>query len=210
MALVRVWRLAFGWQFDYHGIHDMKMAKDPDAKNISRSHAMSRRERPGRGPSLVYHLALGSNLGDRRKHLEAAVAFLQGCGQVLRRSTLYETSALGMPGAADFYNLVLVLESRLNPLELLAACKEHEMSSGRDLENSHYRDRPIDIDILLAGNLVMDTPELIVPHPRLCERGFMLVPLFEIAPKLVHPLEMVTVTRLLSRLRGGEKIRRLV
>jgi len=154
-------------------------------------------------------LGLGSNQGDRRDNIEKAVIFLQSCGRVLRRSALYETTALGMPGAALFYNLSLALESRLSPPDLLAACKEHEASQGRDLANSHYQSRPIDIDILLAGDLVLETPELTVPHPRLAGRGFVLVPLFEIAPKLVHPVEKLTVARLLSRLRGQEKIRRL-
>ena len=170
-----------------------QMMKDLEEKNVP----------------ILYHLALGSNQGDRRAHIEAAVAFLRGQGRVRRRSAIYETSPQGMPGAADFYNLALALESPLGPPELLAACTCHEKSQGRDLADSHYRDRPIDIDILLAGDLVMDTPELTIPHPRLCERGFVLVPLFEIAPKLVHPVEKVTVARLLSRLKGGEKIRRL-
>jgi 2-amino-4-hydroxy-6-hydroxymethyldihydropteridine diphosphokinase len=159
--------------------------------------------------SILYYLGLGSNLGDRKRHIEDAITFLQSCGRVVRRSVLYETTPLGMPGAGLFYNLALALESRLSPQGLLAACKEHEASQGRDLENSHYKNRTIDIDILLAGNLVMDTPELIIPHPRLCERGFVLVPLFEIAPKAIHPLEKITVTQLLSRLRSSEKIRRL-
>jgi len=161
------------------------------------------------GPGLLYHLSLGSNLGDRRAHIEEAVAFLRGLGRVARRSALYETTPQGMPEAPMFYNLALALETPLPPLELLARCREHEARQGRDLQDSHYRDRPIDIDILLAGDLVMATAELTLPHPRLAERGFVLVPLFEIAPKLIHPLEKVTVTRLLSRWRGREKIRRL-
>ncbi|HEX7503515.1 MAG TPA: 2-amino-4-hydroxy-6-hydroxymethyldihydropteridine diphosphokinase [Acidobacteriota bacterium] len=158
---------------------------------------------------ILYYLGLGSNLGDRRRHIENAVAFLSRCGRVLKRSAVYETTPQGMPGAGPFYNQVLALETSLQPQELLARCKEYEASQGRDLGHSHYLDRAIDIDILLAGDRVIDTPELAVPHPRLGERGFALVPLFEIAPKLVHPLEKVTVARLLSRLRGGEKIRRL-
>jgi 2-amino-4-hydroxy-6-hydroxymethyldihydropteridine diphosphokinase len=160
-------------------------------------------------PGVLYHLSLGSNLGDRRAHIEEAVAFLQGLGRVARRSVLYETTPVDMPAAPLFYNLALALETSLQPMELLARCKEHEARQGRDLEDCHYRDRPIDIDILLAGDLVVDTPELTIPHPLLCQRGFVLVPLFEIAPKLVHPLEKVTVTRLLSRWRGREKVRRL-
>jgi 2-amino-4-hydroxy-6-hydroxymethyldihydropteridine diphosphokinase len=163
---------------------------------------------PRRGAAL-YHLGLGSNLGDRRGSIEKAIVFLQGCGRVLKRSSIYETTPLGMPGAGLFLNMALALESQLAPLELLTRCREHEAAQGRDLEDSHYKNRPIDIDILLAGELVLASPELTVPHPRMCERGFVLVPLFEIAPKLVHPLEKATVARLLSRLKGGETIRRL-
>ena len=159
--------------------------------------------------TLLYHLGLGSNLGDRRRHIEDAVSFLRRCGRVLKRSAIYETTPVGMPGAGMFYNQVLALATPLQPLELLARCREYEVSQGRDPEHSHYRDRAIDIDILLAGDRVIATAELVVPHPRLGERGFALVPLFEIAPKLVHPLEKVTVARLLSRLPGGERIRRL-
>ncbi len=158
---------------------------------------------------ILYHLGLGANLGDRRANIEKAVAFLQSCGRVTRKSALYETTPQGMPGAPLFYNLALALESRLSPQALLAACKGHEASQGRDLEKSHNNDRSIDIDILLAGDMIVATPELTIPHPRLRQRGFVLVPLFEIAPKRVHPLEKATVTQLLSRLRSQEKIRRL-
>jgi 2-amino-4-hydroxy-6-hydroxymethyldihydropteridine diphosphokinase len=167
-----------------------------------------RRDRSAR-PRILYHLALGSNLGDRRDHLAKALVFLLGCGRLKKKSALYETSPQGMAGAGPFLNMVLALESDLGPGELLAACKKYEASQGRDLEHSHNQNRTIDIDILLAGDLVMATPELTVPHPRLCARGFVLVPLFEIAPKLVHPLEKVTVTRLLSRWQGRETIKRL-
>jgi 2-amino-4-hydroxy-6-hydroxymethyldihydropteridine diphosphokinase len=164
--------------------------------------------RPRRG-AILYHLGLGSNLGDRQGRIAAAVEFLGGCGRVRKRSSVYETTPLGMPGAGLFLNMVLALESGLAPLALLAKCKEHEAAQGRDLSDSHFRDRAIDIDILLAGEMIVSTPELAVPHPRLAERGFVLVPLFEIAPKLVHPLEKVTVARLLSRLKGGETVRLL-
>jgi 2-amino-4-hydroxy-6-hydroxymethyldihydropteridine diphosphokinase len=159
--------------------------------------------------SVLYHLGLGSNLGDRKQHIETALTFLGTCGRVARRSAIYETTPLGMPGAGLFLNMVLALETALTPQELLAECRKFEAARGRDPADSHYRDRAIDIDILLAGDLVMDIPELTIPHPRLCERGFVLVPLFEIAPKLVHPLEKITVTRLLARLHSPEKIRRL-
>ncbi len=156
---------------------------------------------------ILYHLGLGTNLGDRGAHIEKAVAFLGGCGRVLKRSSVYETTPLAMAGAGLFLNMALALESPLAPLALLAKCKEYEASQGRDLQDSHYRDRTIDIDILLAGGLILETPELTVPHPRLAERGFVLVPLFEIAPKLIHPLAKVSVAYLLSQLHSGEKIK---
>jgi 2-amino-4-hydroxy-6-hydroxymethyldihydropteridine diphosphokinase len=161
------------------------------------------RRRPG---TILYYLGLGSNLGDRSAQLEQAVAFLRGCGRLMKKSSVYETTPVGMDGAGLFLNMVVTLESRLAPLDLLKKCKACEAAQGRDLRNSHCRDRAIDIDILLAGDMILTTPELAVPHPRMAERGFVLVPLFEIAPKLVHPLEKVTVARLVSSLKGSEKI----
>ncbi len=163
---------------------------------------------PNPGATL-YHLGLGSNLGDRRAHLEAALAFLGGLGRVRKRSSIYETAAVGMPGSPPFLNMAVALETALPPLELLRACKAHEAAQGRDPQGSHYRDRAIDIDILLAGGLVLATPELTVPHPRLAERGFVLVPLFEIAPRLLHPVAKATVVRLLARLKGAGEVRRI-
>lgn len=162
-----------------------------------------------RAGATLYHLGLGSNLGDRRAHLEAALAFLEGIGRVRKRSSFYETDAVGMPGSGPFLNMAVALETALPPLELLRACKAHEAAQGRDPRDSHYRDRAIDIDILLAGGLVLATPELTVPHPRLAGRGFVLVPLFEIAPRLLHPVEKETVVRLLARLKGAGGVRRI-
>ncbi len=164
--------------------------------------------RPRRGARL-YHLGLGSNLGDRRAHLQNALAYLAKIGQVLKRSSIYETTPVGMAGPNLFLNMVVALESSLAPLHLLARCKAYEAAQGRDPAHSHYCDRTIDIDILLAGDWIVSTSELTVPHPRLAERGFVLVPLFEIAPKLIHPVEKVTVARLLSRLHSEGKIKKL-
>lgn len=161
--------------------------------------------RPQAGERL-YYIGLGSNLGDRRFHLDKAISFLGGCGRVLKRSSVYETTPVGMPGAGPFLNMVLSLAGSEEPLSLLQHCQEHEAAQGRDRSASHFRDREIDIDILLAGDMVLNSPQLTIPHPWMCERGFVLVPLFEIAPKLVHPIENMTVAHLLSRLKGGERI----
>lgn len=162
-----------------------------------------------RAGATFYYLGLGSNRDDRRAHLEAALVFLGGLGRVRKRSSIYETAAVGMPGSPPFLNMAVALETALPPLELLRACKAHEAAQGRDPRDSHYRDRAIDIDILLAGDLVLNTPELTVPHPRLAERGFVLVPLFEIAPRLAHPVEKATVVRLLARLKDAGAVRRV-
>ena len=157
----------------------------------------------------LYYLGLGANLGDRRTHLDRALSFLAGLGRLLKRSSIYETSPVGMPGAAPFLNMVATLATALEPVDLLRECKAYEAGQGRDLADPRLRDRAIDIDILLAGDTILNTPELTLPHPRLAARGFVLVPLFEISPKLLHPVEKVTVARLLSRLKGGERITRL-
>jgi 2-amino-4-hydroxy-6-hydroxymethyldihydropteridine diphosphokinase len=159
--------------------------------------------------AILYHLGLGSNLGDRAAHIEEAVAFLQSCGRLLKKSAVYETTPVGMAGAPLFLNMVVALESQLAPPALLSKCKDYEVAQGRNPKDSPGANRPIDIDILLAGGMVVATPELTIPHPRLHERAFVLVPLFEIAPKLVHPVENVTVARLLARLHSNEKVVRI-
>ena len=106
--------------------------------------------------SSEYYLSLGSNLGDRGANLQKAVSFLKKVGRILKVSAIYETAPVDMePGTGHFYNLVLCAVSRLAPLQLLGRIKEFEKSMGRDISNSHKRPRVIDIDILLAGDLIL-------------------------------------------------------
>lgn len=154
--------------------------------------------------TLEYYLSLGSNLGDRRAYLRKAVSFLETIGRVLKISSLYETEPVDMgPGTEDFYNQVVCFAAELSPLELLGRIKEFEKSMGRDITGSHKRSRKIDIDILLAGDLILHREELIIPHREMHKRSFVLEPLAEIAPGIIHPVLKKNAAELLSALTPG-------
>lgn len=150
------------------------------------------------------YLALGSNLGDRRANLAAALAALAPQVRLLKRSALYETAPWGYADQPDFLNQVVAAETALPPVELLAYLKEIEVQVGRQ-PSFRYGPRAIDLDILFYDELVLETPELVIPHPRLDERLFVLAPLAEIAPELVHPVLGVSIGDLLVRLPEQER-----
>jgi 2-amino-4-hydroxy-6-hydroxymethyldihydropteridine diphosphokinase len=150
---------------------------------------------------MKYYLSLGANLGDRKSNLEKAVSFLKEVGVILKVSTIYETEPVDMAlGTNNFYNLVLCVESEISPALLLSKIKEFEKSMGRDINNSHKLPRPIDIDILLAGDLILNREDLIIPHKEMARRAFVLVPLVEIAPDLMHPVLKKPVIDILQNL----------
>jgi len=152
------------------------------------------------------YLSLGSNLGDRQLHLQRAVACLEGEGvKVQRQSSLYETEPQDVARQPWFLNIVVRCETQLFPVQLLKVLQRIERELGRVRAGAVRRGpRVIDIDILLYGNAVIDTPQLTVPHPRMTERRFVLEPLLEIAPELRHPVTKQLLRKYLDTLTGQQ------
>ncbi|HEX2611975.1 MAG TPA: 2-amino-4-hydroxy-6-hydroxymethyldihydropteridine diphosphokinase [Fibrobacteria bacterium] len=149
-------------------------------------------------------LALGSNIGDRPAHLRRALESLRGiAGATFRVSKIYETEPVG-PGPQDPYlNLCIRLSTALNPRQLLEFCKETEVRLGR-IPRGRWEPREIDIDILAYEGVALNEGDLILPHPGLAERQFVLVPLAEIDPEAVLPGFRESVTRMLQRCREAQ------
>lgn len=144
------------------------------------------------------YLALGSNLGDRHGHLIDALDRLRRRARLIDISAVYETEPWGVVDQPRFLNAACAIETDLPPGDLLAWLKSLEVELGREL-GERYGPRTIDLDLLLYANAVIDRPELHVPHPRLAERAFVLIPLAEIAPEAPHPELHLPVRDLLAR-----------
>ena len=153
--------------------------------------------RPMRVLHKVY-LALGTNLGDRPGNLRQALERLRASAAVEQVSQCYETKPVGYEDQPDFLNLTCFITTALSPLQLLRNLKgiEEEMGRRPSFRNAP---RPIDIDILFFDDLVVSSPELTIPHPRMNERAFVLAPLADIAPEIVHPILKLTVREMLER-----------
>jgi 2-amino-4-hydroxy-6-hydroxymethyldihydropteridine diphosphokinase len=137
---------------------------------------------PAASPVRRVFLGLGSNLGDRRRHLRDAVESLTG---IVAVSRVYETDPVGGPlGQGPYLNCVVELATASSPRQLLGVCHRLEAAAGRQ-RTERWGPRTLDVDLLLAGDLEVDEPDLILPHPRMWERRFVLVPLAELAPDLV-------------------------
>lgn len=133
------------------------------------------------------YLALGSNLGEREHHLQGAVDALAASPdvRVVAVSNVYETDPVGGPEQGRFLNAVVALDTALTPPELLALAQQLE-AEARRVRNEHWGPRTLDVDVLLVGDEVVDEADLVVPHPRVWERGFVLAPLHDVAPGLVE------------------------
>jgi 2-amino-4-hydroxy-6-hydroxymethyldihydropteridine diphosphokinase len=155
------------------------------------------------------YLGLGSNVGDRYSHLRAAIELLGERGvEVVAVSSAYETEPVGkILDQPDFLNAAIAIETDLEPEALLDVCKAIEVERGRDLDAVRHSPRPIDVDLLLLGDLELQTERLTLPHREVTTRRFVLVPLLELDPKLTLP-DGTRLDDALAKLEG-ERVARL-
>ena len=151
----------------------------------------------------VTFIALGTNLGDRIANLRAALRSLPPDVEPVTVSRVYETPPWGYADQPAFLNLVIQATTRLSPESLLGKLKELEVQLGRE-PGFRWGPRLIDLDILFYDNLILDSPPLVLPHKRLHERAFVLVPLADIAPDLIHPVLGKTVRDLLAEVDASQ------
>ena len=151
----------------------------------------------------------GTNLGDRGANLDFARRSLTRGGTVMNISSCYETEPVGYLDQPWFLNQALELETPLSPSGLLLLCQEIESSCGR-VRTFPNAPRTLDMDILLYGDIVVNEKDLVIPHPRMAERRFVLAPLAEIAPEFVHPVLKKSIRSLLEACQDSSKARRLI
>jgi 2-amino-4-hydroxy-6-hydroxymethyldihydropteridine diphosphokinase len=157
----------------------------------------------------IGYLGLGSNVGDRESHLRAAIEMLGERGvEVDATSSTYETEPIGeVLDQADFLNAAIRICTDLEPEALLDFCKEIEVSRGRVLDAPRHSPRPLDVDLLLLGDLELSTERLTLPHPEVSSRRFVLAPLLEIDPELTLP-DGERIADLLEALGSGQRAER--
>jgi 2-amino-4-hydroxy-6-hydroxymethyldihydropteridine diphosphokinase len=158
-------------------------------------------------PKLVY-LSLGSNVGDRQAQLQDAQARLDATGRVVAASSFYETEPVEFTQQPWFLNCAVALETGKTPQELMAGILRVEQEMGR-LRLQKKGPRSIDIDILLFDGTLIDSTDLTIPHPALHQRRFVLEPLAEIAPEVLHPVLKKTIRELRDALPPGQTVRKL-
>ena len=144
------------------------------------------------------YLLIGGNLGNRSENLDQAIELIEKtCGSIVSKSSIYETAAWGLTEQPDFLNQVLVLQTKLEPENLMQQLLLIEEAMGR-IRSIKMGPRTIDLDILLMEGIIVTTELLTLPHPALPKRRFALLPLSEVAPELIHPVEKKAISHLLK------------
>lgn len=154
-------------------------------------------------------LSLGSNVGDRLANMQQAVAVLSKILNNMNASTLYSAEPVGMvEGSPWFLNAIVQGDTDLSPEELLDSCLEIEKNLGRDrsIDSQELAPRSMDIDIIFYGDQIIETPQLVIPHPRAHMRKFVLLPMAEVAPQYVHPVLKKTIWELLGECKDASEI----
>ena len=164
----------------------------------------------GGGPARVGYLGLGSNVGDRAAHLRAAVAALGEHGLVVEAvSSVYETEPVGeILDQPNFLNAAVRIRTELDPEDLLDLCKAIEVEQGRMLGGQRHGPRPLDLDLLLLGDLELRSDRLTLPHPQVTSRRFVLEPMLELDPELTLP-DGTPLAAALAQLGQGQQVKRL-
>lgn len=155
------------------------------------------------------YLSIGGNLGDRLANLRKCIGLLEDrVGLILKKSSVYETKAWGNEDQPDFYNMVLLIETNYSPFDLLKQSQHIELELGRE-RVKHWGERTIDIDILFFDEQIVKTKELVVPHPFIQDRMFVLEPLNEISPKFIHPILKKSVEVIYKECKDSLPVRKL-
>ena len=158
----------------------------------------------------ILYLLLGSNLGDKKNQLDLVIGLIsQQIGEVIKKSSYYETEPWGFISEDDFLNIALKVLTTLPPDEVMKKIHELEKTFGRERLTQGYSSRPMDIDILFYDDLIIDQETLKIPHPRIQERRFVLIPLLEIAPELCHPITGKSIKVLLDECKDTNTVAKL-
>jgi len=156
-------------------------------------------------------LLLGSNLGDKKKFLdEAESKIAETIGNITKKSSVYNTEPWGFKHHEYFYNRILIIDTEYTALQVLSSCLTIEKQLGRKRKKGNYEARTIDIDLIFYGNEIIRCNDLTIPHPQMHLRRFVLEPLCEVAPDMIHPLLYRSVVQLLAECTDVSNVERLI